>query len=55
MTEGGMAGAMRPAYRPDIDGLRAVAVTGVVLAHAGVPHLAGGILGVDVFSSSPVI
>jgi len=42
-------GAARPAYRPDIDGLRALAVTGVVLAHAGASHLAGGILGVDVF------
>jgi peptidoglycan/LPS O-acetylase OafA/YrhL len=43
------AGAARPAYRPDIDGLRALAVAGVVLAHAGVPFLQGGILGVDVF------
>jgi peptidoglycan/LPS O-acetylase OafA/YrhL len=45
----GTARASRPAYRPDIDGLRAVAVMGVVLAHAGVPFLQGGILGVDVF------
>jgi peptidoglycan/LPS O-acetylase OafA/YrhL len=45
----GLAHAARPAYRPDIDGLRAVAVMGVVLAHAGVPFLQGGILGVDVF------
>jgi peptidoglycan/LPS O-acetylase OafA/YrhL len=43
------AGAARPAYRPDIDGLRAVAVVSVVLAHAGAPGVAGGFLGVDVF------
>ncbi len=36
-------------YRPEIDGLRAVAVLGVMLFHAGVPQLAGGYLGVDVF------
>jgi peptidoglycan/LPS O-acetylase OafA/YrhL len=36
-------------HRPDIQGLRAVAVLLVVLAHAGVPGLAGGYVGVDVF------
>jgi len=36
-------------YRPEIDGLRAVAVLPVVIAHAGVPGLPGGFLGVDVF------
>ncbi len=36
-------------YRPDIDGLRAVAVVGVVLFHAGVPGFGGGFAGVDVF------
>ncbi|MEV0898984.1 acyltransferase family protein [Actinoplanes sp. NPDC049802] len=41
--------AARPAYRGDIEGLRAVAVLLVVLAHVGVPGVAGGFLGVDVF------
>lgn len=36
-------------YRPDVDGLRAVAVIPVVFFHAHVPYLYGGFLGVDVF------
>ena len=36
-------------WRPDIQGLRAIAVTLVVLYHAQVPHLTGGYVGVDVF------
>lgn len=36
-------------YRPDIDGLRALAVTAVVLFHAGLTGLGGGYAGVDVF------
>lgn len=36
-------------YRGDIDGLRAVAVLGVVLHHAGVQAIAGGYAGVDIF------
>jgi len=36
-------------YRPDIDGLRAVAIVPVVLFHAGVPGFPGGYVGVDVF------
>jgi len=36
-------------HRADIQGLRAVAVVLVVLAHAGVGFLAGGFVGVDVF------
>ena len=37
------------AYRPDIDGLRAVAVVSVILFHAGVSWAGGGFVGVDVF------
>lgn len=36
-------------YRPEIDGLRAVAVVSVVLFHAGLPVFAGGFVGVDIF------
>lgn len=36
-------------FRPDIEGLRAVAVLGVVLFHAVVPGFGGGYVGVDVF------
>lgn len=37
------------AYRPDIEGLRAIAVLAVVLFHASVPHSLGGYVGVDTF------
>ena len=37
------------ARRADIEGLRAVAILAVLVFHAGVPHLAGGFVGVDVF------
>jgi peptidoglycan/LPS O-acetylase OafA/YrhL len=41
--------APKTGFRPDIEGLRAVAVVGVVLFHAGVPGVGGGFIGVDVF------
>ena len=36
-------------YRPEIDGLRALAITSVVLFHADLPFIRGGFLGVDIF------
>lgn len=36
-------------FRPDVQGLRAIAVLLVVLYHAGVSRLSGGYVGVDVF------
>ena len=36
-------------YRPDIDGLRAIAVMTVILFHAGFTWMQGGYVGVDVF------
>jgi len=36
-------------YRPDIDGLRGLAILPVVLFHVGFPAFAGGFTGVDVF------
>ena len=40
---------MSVAYRPDIDGLRAVAVSSVVLFHAFPELMPGGFVGVDIF------
>ena len=39
----------RLGYRGDIEGLRAIAIVLVVAAHAGVPFLRGGFVGVDIF------
>jgi peptidoglycan/LPS O-acetylase OafA/YrhL len=44
----GTARAPSP-YRPDVDGLRAVAVLPVLLFHAGLSVFSGGYVGVDIF------
>ena len=38
-----------PAYRPEIDGLRAVAVIAVLINHLNGAAMPGGYLGVDIF------
>lgn len=36
-------------HRPEIDGLRAVAVVPIIALHAGFDRLGGGFVGVDIF------
>ena len=43
------SGGQQQDYRPDIDGLRAVAVAGVIAYHAFPSLVPGGFVGVDVF------
>ena len=47
LDRGRAAGEM--GYLPGLDGLRALAIIGVLLYHAGIDWLPGGFLGVDVF------
>ena len=47
--ESGDSPRKKSEFRPDIEGLRAVAVGTVLLYHAGVPFARGGYVGVDVF------
>ena len=48
VTSGGQS-APHLDYRPEVDGLRAIAVLAVVLYHFGVGGLGGGFVGVDIF------
>jgi len=38
-----------PRFRPDLEGLRAVAILLVLAHHANLPRISGGFVGVDVF------
>ena len=49
MAATGERGAAVTTYRPDVDGLRAVAVLAVIGSHLKVPGMIGGFVGVDVF------
>lgn len=42
-------GATKAVFRPDIEGMRAIAVLLVMVFHAGFPLVSGGYVGVDVF------
>jgi peptidoglycan/LPS O-acetylase OafA/YrhL len=44
-----LGGDYKPTYRPEIDGLRALAVLLVTFFHAGFAGFGGGFVGVDMF------
>ncbi len=48
-SSGPSAPSQRNRLRPDIQGLRAIAVLTVIASHAGITRLEGGFVGVDVF------
>ena len=49
LTEQPIQRSAQTKFRPDIEGLRAVAVLAVVLYHGDIPGITGGFVGVDVF------
>ena len=49
MVRRALAGHAATDFRPDIEGLRAIAVLAVVLYHVRLPGVRGGFVGVDVF------